>query len=101
MVTPRGINDRPRRGDTLIKHQPVGGETLNPNNTLGSLIEFLGIEWVSCGHQDDDPAPLYRNVRFTPESGHAQPRHRCLLSAIIGHSLFPKVTAICQIAILK
>jgi hypothetical protein len=25
------------------------------------------------------------DVRFTPESGHAQRGHRCLLSAIIGH----------------
>src|SRR5262249_42518130 len=26
-----------------------------------------------------------RDVRFTPRSGHAQRRHRCLLSAISGH----------------
>src|SRR5262245_21517226 len=27
-----------------------------------------------------------RDVRFTPKSGHAQRRHRCLLSANSGHS---------------
>ena len=27
-----------------------------------------------------------RDVRFTLKSGHAQRRHRCLLSAISGHS---------------
>jgi hypothetical protein len=28
---------------------------------------------------------LIRNVRFTPQSGHAQRQHRCLLSAKSGH----------------
>ena len=37
------------RGDTLIKHQPVGGEILIPNNMPRSVLEFSGIAWVCAG----------------------------------------------------
>src|SRR5262249_34189725 len=40
------------------------------NFRFGSLADIR--EWI-------------RDVRFTPESGHAQSRHRCLLSANSGH----------------
>jgi hypothetical protein len=57
-----------KKGDTLIKHQAVGGETLIPNNMPRSVLKFSGIAWVSRGHPDNGPAPQYHNVRFTPES---------------------------------
>ncbi len=37
------------RGDTLTKHQPVGGEILIPNNMPRSVLEFSGIAWVCAG----------------------------------------------------
>jgi hypothetical protein len=34
------------------------------------------------------------DVRFTPQSGHAQRPHRCLLSAISGHKARPSVASL-------
>jgi len=77
--------------DTLIKHQAVGGETLIPNNMPRSVLEFSGIAWVSRGHPDNGPAPPYHNVRFTPESVHAERQHRRPLSAISWHYARPRI----------
>jgi hypothetical protein len=42
-------------GDTLIKHQAIGSETLIPMNMTGSVIKFSGIAWVSRGHLNNGP----------------------------------------------
>jgi hypothetical protein len=68
------------RGDTLIKHQPVGGEILIPNNM--PVLEFSGIAWVCAGIMT-----LVLRLRITLS---ALPLRMDMLSVGINVCLVPK-----------
>jgi hypothetical protein len=70
------------RGYTLIKHQPVGGEILIPNNMPRSVLEFSGIAWVCAGIMT-----LVLRLRITLS---ALPLRMDMLSVGINVCLVPK-----------